>query len=68
MWLCGCDGMLVTGCVCHVMFVIVIYGNMRCCLCDYQIYSVCECDEMFVIVMCSGSCLTSVDFCCHLLA
>jgi len=36
-WLCGCDGMLVTGCLCHVMFVIVIYDNVRCCLYDYQI-------------------------------
>lgn len=37
MWLCGCDGMLEMGCLCHVMFVIVMYDNVRCCLCDYQI-------------------------------
>jgi len=36
--------------LCHVMFVIVIYDNVRCCLYDYQIdvqcvsCDVCDCD------------------------
>ena len=41
MWLCGCDGMLVMGCLCHAVFVIVVYDNVRCCLCDYQIDVLC---------------------------